>query len=187
MRTFIAIKINPEEKLLEIFSTLKKSLAGEVINWVSSENLHLTLRFLGETSQAQVGEIVKLLESISEQFQPFQFEIKGVAVFKNKIQPRVLFLSIENDFMLKKLAGEIEESVMPHGFDWEEKTFNPHLTLGRIKFIQNKDVVYSLVNKLKSTYIQQVTVSEIIFYQSILGSEGPTYNPIKIIKLNSQK
>jgi 2'-5' RNA ligase len=76
MRTFIAIKITPEKKLLDVFSTLKQSLAGELINWVAGNNLHLTLRFLGETSQVQVTEIVKLLESISEHFQPFQFELK---------------------------------------------------------------------------------------------------------------
>jgi 2'-5' RNA ligase len=187
MRTFIAIKINPEKRLLDIFSTFKKSLAGEIINWVAINNLHLTLRFLGENSQDQVAEIVKSLESVSEYFQPFQFELKGVAVFKNKIQPRVLFLSIEDDFRLKQLAADIEEKIVSPGFSREEKAFNPHLTLGRIKFIQEKDVLYSLVNKYKNTFIQQVTVAEIIYYQSILSSDGPTYNPIKIIKLKNLK
>jgi len=85
------------------------------------------------------------------------------------------------------LAADVEEKIVLLGFSHAEKAFNPHLTLGRIKFIQDKDVLYSLVNKYKSTFIQQVTVSEIIFYQSILSSEGPTYNPIKIIKLNNPK
>jgi RNA 2',3'-cyclic 3'-phosphodiesterase len=183
MRSFIAIKITPENKLLDVFSTFKKSLSGEAINWVSDNNLHLTLRFLGETTQEQVAEIINLLELTCKHIQPFQFELKGVAVFKNKIQPRVLFLSIEDDFRLKQLAANIEEKITSLGFSHEEKAFNPHLTLGRIKFIQEKDVLYSLVNKYKSTYIQQVTVSEIIFYQSILGLYRSTYNPIKITKL----
>jgi 2'-5' RNA ligase len=187
MRTFIAIKITPERKLLDVFSTFKKSLAGEIINWVTENNLHVTLRFLGETSREQIAEIVKLLEKMGELFQPFQFELKGVEVFKNKIQPRVLFLSIENSLILKQLAEEMEEKIISLGFSHGEKTFNPHLTLGRIRYIQGKDIFYSLVNKFKSVHIQLVTVSEIIFYQSILGSEGPTYHPIKIIKLNSQK
>ena len=183
IRTFIAIKITPEKKLLDLIKHFKKSLKGEEIRWVDSNNLHLTLRFLGETSKEQVAEIVKLLETVSKQFQPFQFELKGVAVFKHKIQPRVIFISIENDVILKQLAGEIQEKINSLGFGVEQNTFNPHLTLGRMKFIQNKIAFYSLVNKFSDTKIQQLTVSEIIFYQSILSSDGPTYKPIKIIDL----
>ncbi len=184
IRTFIAIKITAEKKLLDSIAELKKSLAGEEIRWVDIDNLHLTLRFLGETNQFQVAEIIKMLESISKQFQPFQFSLKGVSIFKKKIQPRVLFVSIENDLVLKQLAAEILEMSKTPGFKVEENTFNPHLTLGRIKFIQNKTDFYALVNKFCDTKFQSVIVSETIFYQSILGSEGPTYKPLKIVKLN---
>lgn len=183
MRTFIAIKIVPEKELLDIFSTFKKSLAGESINWIEDSNLHLTLRFLGETSNEQVSEVIELLGSVSEKFQPFQFGLKGVAVFKNKIQPRVLFISIENDLILNQLAGEIREKIKSLQFEDDEKSFNPHLTLGRIKYIQNKDDFYPLVNRFSDVNIQQVTVSEIVFYQSILSTGGPTYKPIKTIQL----
>ena len=183
MRTFIAIKIIPEKKLLDIFSTLKKSLSGELINWVEDSNLHLTLRFLGETSSEQISEVIELLGSVSDKFQPFQFGLKGVAVFKNKIQPRVLFISIESDLILKQLAGEIRGKIKSPQFEDDEKSFNPHLTLGRIKYIQNKDAFYALVNRFSDVKIQQVTVSEVVFYQSILGSGGPTYKPIKTIQL----
>jgi len=183
IRTFIAIKITPEKKLANLIIDLKKSLRAEEIRWIDSNNLHLTLRFLGETNNVQVVEIIELLESISKRFQPFQFELKGVAVFRNKTQPRVLYLSVENDLMLKQLANEILEKLESLGFKGDENTFNPHLTLGRIKFIQNKDGFYSLVNKFGDMKIQQVTVSEIIFYQSILSSDGPTYKPINIVNL----
>lgn len=184
IRTFIAVKITAEKKLRDSIAELKKSLAGEEIRWVDFDNLHLTLRFLGETSQFQVAEITKMLESISKQFQPFQFELKGVSVFKKKIRPRVLFVPIVNDLVLKQLAAKILEMSKTLGFKVEENTFNPHLTLGRIKFIQNKTDFYALVNKFSDTKFQQVFVSEVIFYQSILGSEGPTYIPIKIVNLN---
>lgn len=183
IRTFIAIKITPGEKLLEIIAELKKSLASEEIRWVDSDNLHLTLRFLGETNPFKVNEISEMLEVISRQFQPFQFELKGISVFKKKTQPRVLFVSIENNLELKQIAAEILEMSKTLGFKSEENTFNPHLTLGRIKFIQNKTDFYALINKFTETKIQSVIVSEVIFYQSILGSAEPTYKPIKIFKL----
>ena len=184
IRTFIAVRITADKKLLDLISELKKSLAAEEIRWIDSNNLHLTLRFLGETTQTQVAEITKMLESISKQFQPFQIELKGLSVFKKKIRPRVLFVSIENVLVLQQLAAEILEMSKALGFKVEENTFNPHLTLGRIKFIQNKTEFYSLVNKFSDTKFQQVFVSEVIFYQSILGSEGPTYKPIKIVNFD---
>lgn len=182
-RTFIAIKITPGKMMLKLIAELKKSLASEGIRWVDMENFHLTLRFLGETNRFQVAEICKMLEVISKQFQPFQFELKGVSVFKKKTQPRVLFLRVENDLVLKQMAAEILKMGKTLGFKSEENVFNPHLTLGRIKFIQNKTDFYALVNKFNETKIQSVFVSEIIFYQSILSSDGPTYKPIKILKL----
>lgn len=184
IRTFIAIKITAEKKLLDLIAELKKSLASEEIRWVDIDNLHLTLRFLGETNQFQVAEIAKMLDSISKQFQPFHFELRGVSVFKKKTQPRVLFVSVENDLVLKQLAAEIQEMTKTLGFNVDENSFNPHITLGRIKFIQNKTDFYALANKFCDTKIQSVIVSEIIFYQSILGSEGPTYKTIKIVNLN---
>lgn len=183
MRTFIAIKINPERKLFDIFSTLKKSLEGEAINWVDINNLHLTLRFLGETTHEQIPEIVKSLKNISLNFQPFQFSLKGAGFFKSKNQPRVLFLSVENDGVLKQLAAEIEDGIESLGFDKEEREFNPHLTVGRIKFNRNKNAFYSLIEEFRSTEIQQITVSELIFYQSILTSAGAVYKPLHVTQL----
>lgn len=183
IRTFIAIKITPEKKLTDLIKSIKDSLKGEEIKWVDSNNLHLTLRFLGETSKEQVAGIFELLESISLHFQPFQFELKGVAIFKNKNHPRVLFISIENDLVLKQLAKAIQKKINSLEFSVDQNNFNPHLTLGRIKYIQNKEAFYSLIKKFSEVKIQQVTVSEIIFYQSLLSSEGPTYRPIKIVNL----
>ena len=184
IRTFIAIKIIPEKKLTELFSHLHNSLKAEEIKWVDINNLHLTLRFLGETNREQVSETIKVLEIIASHFNSFQIEIKGVGVFKNKMQPRVLFLSVVNNLILKELADKIRENLNFMEFDEDEKTFNPHLTLGRIKYIENKDAFYALANRYSNEKIQSFTVSEITFYQSILSTAGPTYKPIKIVKLN---
>ncbi|HPE77007.1 MAG TPA: RNA 2',3'-cyclic phosphodiesterase [Draconibacterium sp.] len=184
IRTFIAIKIKAEKKLLDLIGDFKKSFAGEEIRWVNIDNLHITLRFLGETSQIRAVEIVKMLELISTKFQPFQFKLKGVSVFKRSSRPQVLLVQIENDPVLKQLALEIDEMIKPLGFRPVESIFKPHLTLARIKYIQNKGEFNSFVNRFGSSEIQTVTVSEIIFYQSILGTDGPTYKAIKIVNLN---
>ncbi|HSH20076.1 MAG TPA: RNA 2',3'-cyclic phosphodiesterase [Draconibacterium sp.] len=184
LRTFIAIKITPEGKMVDLINEFKKSLRGEAIRWVDNDNLHLTLQFLGETSQEQMLEVTKVLETIPQDFQPFQFSLKGVGFFKSRNQPRVLHITTEDDSILMQLADKVIEVLAPLGFGQTEKTFTPHLTIGRFRYISDKVNFYALVNRFHDKAIQQVTVSEIIFYQSILSSEGPTYKPIKIINLN---
>jgi 2'-5' RNA ligase len=87
--------------------------------------------------------------------------------------------------ILNQLASEIEERIVALGFSREERQFNPHLTVGRIKFIQNKMAFYEIINQYKKTEIQTVTVSEITYYQSILTSAGAIYKPIHQIHLKN--
>jgi len=185
MRTFIAIKIFPEKKLTNLVSSLKNSLNNENINWADVDNLHLTLRFIGETEQKQVDEIIQLIDEVAQRFHPFQFSLKDVGFFKSKNQPRILFFAIENGLMLNQLAAEIEERVVSLGFSREERSFNPHLTIGRIKMLKNKMAFYGLINQYKEAEIQTVTVSEIIYYQSILSSAGAIYKPIHQIHMKN--
>lgn len=187
MRTFIAIKIVPEKKLADLFSTLKDSLNNENINWADVDNLHLTLRFIGETEKKQVDEIIRLIDEVAQQFHQFQFCLSDAGFFKSKNQPRILFFAVDNGFKLKQLADEIDEKIVSLGFSREERLFNPHLTIGRIKFIQNKTAFYDLINQYKGTEIQKIEVSEIVYYQSILTSAGAIYKPIKIFRLNNQE
>jgi 2'-5' RNA ligase len=96
-----------------------------------------------------------------------------------------LYVSVENDLIIKQLADEIKSRIKPLGFVKEEKQYTPHLTLARFKYISDKEYFQTIVNRYSKTKIQNVNVSEVVFYQSILGSKGPTYVPIQAVKLNS--
>jgi 2'-5' RNA ligase len=183
-RTFIAIKIIPKNTLIQLFSRLKVHLNDEDIKWVEPNNFHLTLRFLGNTSATQVEEIKTGLENIACNYKCFSFNLKGLGFFKNNGKPKVLFAKTEETQTLKLLTTEIENLIVRFGFEKETRDFNPHLTLGRIRFLNEKHKFFLLVQKFAETEIQKVNVSELIFYQSILNSTNPIYSPIKIIKLN---
>ncbi len=184
IRTFIAIKITPEKEFLNLYSELKELLNDETIKWVEENNFHLTLRFLGNTTQSQVEEIQHSLEKIVSKLQPFQINIKGIGYFESKKQPRVLFAKIDDSPTLQLLATEIKKQIIAFGFKNGTREFSPHLTLGRIKFINRKNDFYSSINKFEETEIQKIIVSKIILYQSILKPGGPIYKPVKIINLN---
>jgi 2'-5' RNA ligase len=141
------------------------------------------LRFFGDTTPEQVIGINEILEKLATRFSVFQFELNGIGYFKNKSQPRVLFLKTENDSNLKSLAASLEEKIVQLGFEKERKEFKPHLTLARIKTLKQKEVFIAFLNQIRTNDIQSVRVSEIIFYQSILNSARPEYKPLKIIKL----
>ena len=183
IRTFIAIKIVPDQKLLDQFREFKKLFETERINWVPEDNFHLTLRFIGNTTREQLYALVDRLEEVANDTAKFSFKIEGAGYFKSKGSPRVLFVKIADEATLSQLAAKVEELATSIGFLHELKPFRPHLTLGRIKYLENRNRFMSLLDELPTQEYQQVEVSEFILYQSILRQEAPVYKPIQIFKL----
>lgn len=183
IRTFVALKINPEQELITQLRTFKTLFKEERINWVPEDNFHLTLRFIGNTSREQLYNLVDKLEDVAKEQAGFSFRIEGAGYFKSKGTPRVLFVKITEEEALKQLAKKVESAVTSVGFLPELKSFRPHLTFGRIKFLENRNRFMSILDALPEKEYQQVEVSEFILYQSILRSEGPIYKPIQTFKL----
>ncbi len=183
IRTFIAVKIIPEAELVTFLRRIKEEFSNDPIKWVDENNLHLTLRFLGETSYEQVQKINHSLEEIASQTERFSVKLKGTGYFKNKGVPRVLFIKMDEIVKLEILAGLIENEAQKAGFEPEERAFNPHLTLGRITFLKNREMFIQLANEWKEIEFQIVYVNEIIFYQSILSGKEPIYKPLGKFKL----
>ncbi len=187
MRTFIAIKIEPEALLLQKMADLKKELAQEPIKWVDKQNLHLTLKFLGETSEEQVTQIKNMLEELASLQPPVSFIVSGMGYFKSRGMPRVLFADIHNGEALQQLAEGIETLLTPLGYNNETRPFNPHLTLGRINFLKNKQQFYQAVEAHQYVSLKSVSINEIIFFQSHLMPEGPEYRELGKYDLRNGK
>jgi RNA 2',3'-cyclic 3'-phosphodiesterase len=183
MRTFIAIKIKAEPLLVSIIADLKDQLEGESMNWVDLQNLHLTLKFLGETSGQKVSEIKRLMSDISKKYQPFTIALEGLGFFKSNGMPRVLFSNIKEEETMAQLVEEAGDLLVFYGFEKEKRIFNPHLTLARIKYLKNKKRFYEAVEKSRSLALQQSTITDIIFFQSILNPSGPVYHELAVFPL----
>lgn len=185
LRTFIAVKIEPQPELLRLVKHLKKTFENEKIKWVEENNLHLTLKFLGDTSPLQVEQVKELLLKTGENFSSFHFDLKGIGFFKRNRQPNVLFANIDKKDFLKQLASEIDVKLANLGFEKEKRDFNPHLTLGRIKYLNSKARFYETVEEYGNQFIQQVKIDEIIYYQSVLKTDGPEYKSLVKVGLDS--
>ncbi len=182
-RTFIALKIKLNDRLSRVVEQLKKELWREQIRWVDEQNLHLTLKFLGDTSPQQIEKVKEVLAELTGKYDPFSFRLGQIGYFKHGGTPSVLFLRISESETMNALAGLINVKLEDLGFEVEPKAFKPHLTVARIKHLGDKTHFYKALEKCETDDEQVVTVKEIIFYESILKRTGPQYVTIQKFKL----
>ncbi len=174
-RLFIAIKILPSDKLSTTLFVLKDALSGEKIKWVDAQNLHLTIKFLGDTQTAQVAEISNQLNAIANKHSVFDIELSQLGIFKNFKRPRVLWAGIKTSNYLHYLHNDIDDQLSVLGFEQEQRDFKPHLTLGRMKFINDIPNLKEQILKNAQTYFQKSTIKEFYLIESVLSKTGPTY------------
>jgi RNA 2',3'-cyclic 3'-phosphodiesterase len=177
-RIFIAVKIDAGAGLLDMISDMKQTLRDEKIKWTETENFHITIAFLGETVDDKVKAVSRMLKDVSEGSGAFEMLIKGAGVFKSFNDPRVLWTTIEPSEKLTGLYGAVMPGLRNIGIELEERAFRPHLTLGRIKRINDIDRFKILIMKYMNTELQRQHVNEVILYESVLFQSGPVYKPL---------
>src|SRR3989338_2971023 len=130
-RLFIAIDFSEGEK--EEVEGLKNKCFNEYpgVRWIPRENLHLTLKFLGRVKAEKIKKIEEVLLKVSRKFKKFTLQARRFRTFNR--EPFIVFLEIEKSKKLEQLAGKIEEETRRLGFPGENRSFNPHITLGRGK------------------------------------------------------
>ena len=178
-RTFIAIEIPATVKLKELLELLRVDMREEKIRWINPEILHITLSFLGDTSERQVKNISEQLEKICSGYSSMELHFKELGVFPNLRKPGVFWIGMERNELLENLHGEIEMMLRDYGINRGNKPFSPHLTIARIKWIENIDKLKYWLQKYNGETIQKTKTGEIIYYESKLTANGPIYNPIK--------
>jgi 2'-5' RNA ligase len=176
LRCFIAIEISESIKkcISELIDILKKQNVD--VKWVTHENLHLTLKFLGNTPEILLPKIRESLINIVLSYEPFYIKIYTVGVFPNKRYPRVIWVGIEDSSILNKLKKDIEDSMVLLGYQKEEKEFKPHLTFGRVR---SKKGILNLINELdnfKERDFGYVNVKSIKLMRSDLKPKGAEYS-----------
>lgn len=145
VRAFIAAGI-PEELKTEIVR-ISSSLAGKIagIKWTHRDNLHLTLKFLGDVEEAIVPDIQAILDQAVPEHLPIAYQLDGLGVFPNLRRPLILWLGLlRGGGKLSGLAVDLDKKLSGLGFIPEKRKFTPHLTLGRIK----KGIPNGLLTKL---------------------------------------
>ncbi|MFH0839145.1 MAG: RNA 2',3'-cyclic phosphodiesterase [Candidatus Omnitrophota bacterium] len=179
IRTFIAIELTKElqEELKDLQQELKKSNIDAT--WVRPENIHLTLKFLGNITTPRIEQIGSILEDTAKQRKAFYVGLSGIGAFPKLEYPRVVWVGInEGKQETAELAKSLEDKLGEIGFQKENRPFSSHLTLARIRNPHNKDKLKKIVEGISFTSKNKAYINKIILFKSTLTPQGSIYSKI---------
>jgi len=171
MRLFIAITLNDEIK--NYIKSLQESIKAEGVKLTFAKESHLTLKFLGEVLDNNLNKIKNLLSDIK--FKPFFVDLDNLGIFPNENYIRVIWVGLNKKKEIIELQQKIDK-VLLADFS-KDKKFHPHITLARVKFIENKK---EFSNKLKDIKIdkKRFKIENFKLIKSTLTSNGPIYEEL---------
>lgn len=180
-RCFIAIDFYQDtlQQIIQIQNQLSKDGLQE-IRWMRAENLHITLKFLGDTAVEKITKLKEKMNLVCATMQPFELSFQKLGVFPGWTNPRILWLGFERSSSLQNLAEKIGTACNELGFEADKRPFSPHLTIGRFNQnfpYQNSDLLREKCNQLQM-HIPKEKVAKIHLYRSILKPSGAEYSRI---------
>ncbi len=175
MRLFVAIEI-PEE-IKEHIVKIQENIGTEKnkIRFVNKDNIHLTLKFLGEVQPNKLDDIKNNLKEIA--FKPFSVVLDTIGVFPSENYIRVVWVGLKPEEPVLELQKNIDENLKK--LFKKEKGFKPHLTIARVKYIEEKK---QFVDKLKQIEVdnKKIEVNNFKLVKSTLTSKGPVYEELEV-------
>lgn len=186
IRAFIAIEL-PEDIRQKLDELEKKiqARAGEAarkaVRWVPANNMHLTLKFLGEVSSGNVEALAGMLRSEAGRHASFDLTVGGLGAFPNLHRPRVIWVGVQAPVELSSLQKAIEGETRQLGYPTEDRPFSPHLTLGRIAQNARPEEVAQIARGVEDIQVGElgrVRVERMHLFRSDLHPSGSIYTSL---------
>ncbi len=184
IRTFLAIELPRAllRKIEEVQGGLRSSQAD--VRWVTPENLHLTLKFFGNIDESQIEPIVQSMDQAVQETPPILLRAKGMGAFPNLRNPRVIWIGFdEGKEALTSFQRKLEIEFEKVGFPREDRSFHPHLTLGRVRSNKGKEDLIKRMEGYREEEFGEVQVEKVILFKSDLRPSGPIYTPLREVRL----
>lgn len=176
-RGFIAIDVDTFPKIIEFENDIKS--CGANVKLVEPKNIHITLRFLGDTEESLTKEIEMILKDTVKDVVPFNIQLKSAGVFPNSNYIKVIWIGIKQGQLLGTISHTLNKQISTLGFHKEERKFSPHLTIARVKTAKNKERLLQIIEKYTDVEFGVIRVNTIKLKKSVLTSQGPIYTTLK--------
>lgn len=189
IRAFIAIELTSEiqSRLDDITTTFKRQLDGVPIRWVPAGNIHLTLKFLGDVSVANLNVLTDILKTEVAGHRPFEVSVGGAGAFPNNRRPRVIWVGVKAPSELGLVQSGVETAMARLGYPRDDRPFSPHLTVGRVSRNANSNdtrMISSILETSRVGFLGAACVQEISLFRSDLHPTGAVYTRIISAPLN---
>jgi 2'-5' RNA ligase len=180
LRLFVAIEVEEviRKRLKECQERLRES--GGDVRWVDLENIHITLKFMGYVEEEHLNRAKDIIRQSAQGIRPFPLEFKGLGGFPTSKRPRVVFVKAEDEMgCLATMNSRLEEGFQALGIEKEDRVYEPHLTLGRVKSAKNIEKLARLMERYKDEAFGEELVSRVLLMESQLTPKGPIYTKLE--------
>ena len=190
LRSFIAVEIPAEiqNAIADALASLKKTLPKPLIRWVAPQNVHLTLKFLGDVSPANLERLAETLKAEAASHEMFSISVGGLGAFPNPRRARVIWIGLDAPPALAALQRGVDAAAAQLGYPKEERPFSPHLTIGRVAQTASASDLQRIRSALESTKVGilgTVRVQAIHIFKSDLQPGGSVYTLLYTLSMKS--
>lgn len=179
MRTFIAIELDDAIRQRLAAAQDRLRAAGCNVRWVKPEQMHLTLKFLGEIEEEAVDGVAAAMAAAAAGGKPFALTLAGLGAFPPRGAPRVVWAGAEEPSgTLAALHKRLEHQLARLGFERERRAYRPHLTLGRVKDPRGREQLRALIGEGAGEAFGTQAAGGLVHFRSVLSPQGATYTPL---------
>jgi 2'-5' RNA ligase len=180
-RGFIAVDVPGGPALQALAEDLRK--ASPSLKVVDTDQLHLTVKFLGDTEDGLVAEIVTAIREATADLRPFQIRVRATGAFPSLGRMNVIWVGVDGAEPIARIADSLEASLEPLGFPRERRPWKPHVTLARVKGQQNHDRVRRILEVHVTEDFGVHTVDAVHLKKSVLAPQGALYSVVETVRL----
>lgn len=180
-RAFISADLPPIASVETLVRELRD--ASRDLKLVSADHLHVTLKFLGETEEGLVPEIVSAMREASAGIGPVTLAVRGTGAFPSPARPRVLWIGLEGAEPLGRIATSLDHHLRALGYAPETRPWSPHVTLARVRGPRGLDRASAVLQRSEGTRFAEVRMEEIRLKKSVLRPQGPEYTTVEAVRL----
>ena len=178
-RLFIGVPIESEIVLQQVRKWRADELLNRnLLNWVKPENWHVTLYFLGNQPISLINILSRVIEESFFDVQTFNALVDGLGVFPHEHNPKVLWSGFDNLQPIIPAYLRMGELLKQHEITFSTQLFKPHLTLARIKGLDQSPYFDSFLSSWKQSAFGSVPIDRIVLYESVSTPKGPVYQPL---------